>query len=163
MILGLPACLRDRAKSLDAAYEAGSRGAAWLKVKPAHTLDLVVLAVERGSGRRERWLSNLHLGARDAESGQFVMLGKTFMPEMDEGDIIMQTAKLPSDLFLWAAGGFSSPEGYRTAPSAGALYPLELETGAVLTVMAYNRQTWDTPLYQIMPFSRNVRQDGIVL
>lgn len=44
-----------------------------------------------------------------------------------------------------------------------ALYPLELETGAVLTVMAYNRQTWDTPLYQIMPFSRNVRQDGIVL
>jgi DNA ligase-1 len=66
------------AKSLDAPYAAGQRGFHWLKLKPAHTLDLVILAVERGSGRRSRWLSNLHLGARDAESGQFVMLGKTF-------------------------------------------------------------------------------------
>ena len=72
------------AKSLSAPYEAGQRGFHWLKLKPAHTLDLVVLAVERGSGRRERWLSNLHLGARDAESGQFVMLGKTFKGLTDE-------------------------------------------------------------------------------
>jgi DNA ligase-1 len=66
------------AKSLVAPYAAGQRGFHWLKLKPAHTLDLVVLAVERGSGRRQGWLSNLHLGARDAESGAFVMLGKTF-------------------------------------------------------------------------------------
>jgi DNA ligase-1 len=72
------------AKSLDAPYEAGRRGAAWLKVKPAHTLDLVVLAVERGSGRRRGWLSNLHLGARDPATGGFVMLGKTFKGLTDE-------------------------------------------------------------------------------
>jgi DNA ligase-1 len=72
------------AKSLGAGYEAGQRGFHWLKLKPAHTLDLVILAVERGSGRRSRWLSNLHLGARDAESGQFVMLGKTFKGLTDE-------------------------------------------------------------------------------
>jgi DNA ligase-1 len=65
------------AKALDAPYEAGSRGAAWLKIKRAHTLDLVVLAAEWGHGRRRGWLSNLHLGARDAAGG-FVMLGKTF-------------------------------------------------------------------------------------
>jgi DNA ligase 1 len=72
------------AKSLSAPYAAGQRGFNWLKLKPHHTLDLVVLAVERGSGRRQRWLSNLHLGARDAESGQFVMLGKTFKGLTDE-------------------------------------------------------------------------------
>jgi DNA ligase-1 len=72
------------AKSLTAPYAAGQRGFHWLKLKPHHTLDLVVLAVERGSGRRERWLSNLHLGARDVESGQFVMLGKTFKGLTDE-------------------------------------------------------------------------------
>jgi DNA ligase-1 len=66
------------AKALDAPYEAGRRGAGWLKVKRAHTLDLVVLAAEWGSGRREGWLSNLHLGARDDGNGGFVMLGKTF-------------------------------------------------------------------------------------
>jgi DNA ligase-1 len=65
-------------KALDAAYEAGSRGASWLKVKREHTLDLVVLAAEWGHGRRRGFLSNLHLGARDAASGGFVMLGKTF-------------------------------------------------------------------------------------
>ena len=65
-------------------YEAGRRGAKWLKVKPAHTLDLVILAAEWGSGRREGWLSNLHLGARDPESGGFVMLGKTFKGLTDE-------------------------------------------------------------------------------
>jgi len=64
-------------KALDAPYEAGARGASWLKVKRAHTLDLVVLAAEWGNGRRKGWLSNLHLGARDSEGG-WVMLGKTF-------------------------------------------------------------------------------------
>jgi DNA ligase-1 len=66
------------AKSLVAPYAAGQRGFHWMKLKAAHTLDLVVLAAEWGSGRRKGWLSNLHLGARDAESGAFVMLGKTF-------------------------------------------------------------------------------------
>src|SRR5213078_1591715 len=65
-------------KALDAPYEAGRRGAGWLKVKPVHTLDLVVLAVEWGSGRRTGKLSNIHLGARDPATGGFVMLGKTF-------------------------------------------------------------------------------------
>jgi DNA ligase-1 len=65
------------AKALDAPYEAGSRGASWLKIKRAHTLDLVVLAAEWGHGRRQGWLSNLHLGARDPTGG-WVMLGKTF-------------------------------------------------------------------------------------
>lgn len=70
-------------KDLDAHYEAGRRGAGWIKVKPVHTLDLVVLAVEWGSGRRQGWLSNIHLGARDADGG-FVMLGKTFKGMTDE-------------------------------------------------------------------------------
>ncbi len=65
-------------KALDARYEPGSRSAAWLKVKRAHTLDLIVLAAEWGNGRRRGWLSNLHLGARDPATGAFVMLGKTF-------------------------------------------------------------------------------------
>ena len=64
-------------KAASSAYEAGRRGAAWRKVKPVHTLDLVVLAAEWGSGRRRGWLSNLHLGARDPEGG-YVMVGKTF-------------------------------------------------------------------------------------
>ena len=71
-------------KGLDAPYAAGRRGSAWVKVKPVHTLDLVVLAVERGSGRRRGWLSNIHLGARDPGSGGFVMLGKTFKGMTDE-------------------------------------------------------------------------------
>jgi DNA ligase 1 len=71
-------------KALDAPYEAGRRGASWIKVKRAHTLDLVVIAAEWGHGRRQGWLSNLHLGARDAETGGFVMLGKTFKGMTDE-------------------------------------------------------------------------------
>jgi DNA ligase-1 len=71
-------------KSLDAPYEAGRRGLGWLKVKVAHTLDLVVLAAEWGHGRRQGRLSNLHLGARDPETGGFVMLGKTFKGMTDE-------------------------------------------------------------------------------
>jgi ATP-dependent DNA ligase I len=71
-------------KSLDAPYEAGRRGAGWLKVKRAHTLDLVVLAAEWGHGRRRGWLSNLHLGARNDAGEGFVMLGKTFKGMTDE-------------------------------------------------------------------------------
>jgi DNA ligase-1 len=72
------------AKALDAAYEAGRRGSAWLKIKRAHTLDLVILAAEWGNGRRQGWLSNLHLGARDPAHNGFVMLGKTFKGMTDE-------------------------------------------------------------------------------
>ncbi len=72
------------AKALDAGYAAGRRGSAWLKVKPARTLDLVILAAEWGSGRRKGTLSNLHLGARDPDHGGFVMLGKTFKGLTDE-------------------------------------------------------------------------------
>ncbi|NNM44908.1 ATP-dependent DNA ligase [Knoellia koreensis] len=71
-------------KSTDTPYAAGRRGAGWVKVKPRHTLDLVVLAVEWGSGRRQGLLSNIHLGARDSENGGFVMLGKTFKGMTDE-------------------------------------------------------------------------------
>jgi DNA ligase-1 len=72
-------------KSLDSTYDAGRRGAGWLKVKPVHTLDLVVLAVEWGSGRRRGWLSNLHLGARaDDGTDGLVMLGKTFKGLTDD-------------------------------------------------------------------------------
>jgi DNA ligase 1 len=69
-------------KNLAAPYDAGRRGSAWVKVKPVHTLDLVVLAAEWGSGRRRGWLSNIHLGARDGDG--FVMLGKTFKGMTDE-------------------------------------------------------------------------------
>jgi DNA ligase 1 len=80
------------AKALDAPYQAGHRGRRWLKVKPANTLDLVVLAAEWGHGRRHGWLSNLHLGARNPEGG-FVMLGKTFKGMTDEM-LAWQTKKL---------------------------------------------------------------------
>jgi DNA ligase-1 len=71
-------------KALDSFYEAGRRGTGWIKVKPVHTLDLVILAAEWGHGRRQGWLSNLHLGARDPSTGEFVMLGKTFKGLTDE-------------------------------------------------------------------------------
>jgi len=80
-------------KSLTAPYAAGRRGAGWIKVKPRHTLDLVVLAVEWGHGRRRGWLSNLHLGARDPATGGFVMLGKTFKGLTDEL-LTWQTSRL---------------------------------------------------------------------
>jgi DNA ligase-1 len=70
-------------KAASSRYEAGRRGATWRKVKPVHTLDLVVLAAEWGHGRRRGWLSNLHLGAR-APDGGFVMVGKTFKGMTDE-------------------------------------------------------------------------------
>jgi DNA ligase-1 len=72
------------AKALDAPYQAGARGKSWLKIKTATTLDLVVLAAEWGNGRRQGWLSNLHLGARDPANGGFVMLGKTFKGMTDQ-------------------------------------------------------------------------------
>lgn len=72
------------AKSPESCYAAGARGASWLKIKQPRTLDLVILAAEWGSGRREGWLSNLHLGARDTKNGGFAMLGKTFKGLTDE-------------------------------------------------------------------------------
>ncbi|MDY6997031.1 MAG: ATP-dependent DNA ligase [Actinomycetota bacterium] len=95
------------AKSADAPYEAGRRGAGWLKVKPVHTLDLVVLAVEWGSGRRTGKLSNIHLGALDPATGRFVMLGKTFKGMTDEM-LTWQTARFldladgPTDAYVVA-------------------------------------------------------------
>jgi DNA ligase-1 len=79
-------------KALDSTYQAGRRGATWRKVKPVHTLDLVVLAAEWGHGRRTGWLSNLHLGARGTD-GSFVMVGKTFKGMTDEL-LRWQTAEL---------------------------------------------------------------------
>ena len=80
-------------KSLDAPYRAGRRGGEWIKVKPRHTLDLVILAAEWGHGRRRGVLSNLHLGARDPQTGGLVMLGKTFKGLTDEM-LAWQTARL---------------------------------------------------------------------
>jgi DNA ligase-1 len=87
-------------KSLTTPYAAGRRGAGWIKVKPRHTLDLVVLAVEWGHGRRQGWLSNLHLGARDPETGGWVMLGKTFKGLTDE-------------LLTWQTARFHELEDHR--------------------------------------------------
>ena len=92
------------AKSLTAPYEAGRRGAGWLKVKPVHTLDLVVLAVEWGSGRRRGKLSNIHLGARDPATGGFVMLGKTFKG-MTDAMLDWQTARF-SELAVGGTDGY---------------------------------------------------------
>jgi DNA ligase 1 len=72
------------AKARNAGYAAGARGQSWLKIKQARTLDLVILAAEWGNGRRQGWLSNLHLGARDTVKGGFAMLGKTFKGLTDE-------------------------------------------------------------------------------
>ena len=91
------------AKDLESRYEAGSRGASWLKIKVAHTLDLVVLAAEWGSGRRRGWLSNLHLGARSGDG--FVMLGKTFKGLTDEV-LAWQTERLKALALDPAAGGY---------------------------------------------------------
>ena len=81
------------AKALDSPYDAGNRGASWLKIKKIHRLDLVVLAAEWGSGRRKGWLSNIHLGARDAATGELIMLGKTFKGMTDDM-LRWQTAEL---------------------------------------------------------------------
>lgn len=96
------------AKSPTAPYQAGRRGAGWLKVKPVHTLDLVVLAVEWGSGRRRGKLSNIHLGARDPATGGFVMLGKTFKG-MTDAMLDWQTARFGE----LAIGGTDGPPPQR--------------------------------------------------
>jgi DNA ligase-1 len=92
------------AKSLSAPYAAGRRGAGWLKVKPVHTLDLVVLAVEWGSGRRRGKLSNIHLGARDPATGGYVMLGKTFKG-MTDAMLDWQTTRF-HELAVGATDGY---------------------------------------------------------
>ena len=89
-------------KSLDAPYGAGRRGSEWIKVKPRHTLDLLVLAAEWGHGRRQGWLSNLHLGARDPVTGGTVMLGKTFKGLTDalltwQTERLLELADRPGD------------------------------------------------------------------
>jgi DNA ligase-1 len=80
-------------KSLEAPYGAGRRGSEWIKVKPRHTLDLLVLGAEWGHGRRQGWLSNLHLGARDPATGGAIMLGKTFKG-MTDALLAWQTDRL---------------------------------------------------------------------
>ncbi|OFE15250.1 ATP-dependent DNA ligase [Humibacillus sp. DSM 29435] len=92
-------------------YAAGRRGPGWVKVKPRHTLDLVVLAVEWGSGRRKGWLSNIHLGARDADTGELVMLGKTFKGMTDE-------------MLAWQTERF---QALRAGDDAGWVVPLRPE------------------------------------
>jgi DNA ligase-1 len=93
------------AKALSAPYEAGRRGASWRKIKPVLTLDLVVLAIEWGSGRRQGKLSNIHLGARDPASGGFVTLGKTFKGMTDamlewQTQRFLELADGPSDGYV---------------------------------------------------------------
>jgi DNA ligase-1 len=110
-------------KSLAAPYAAGRRGAGWVKVKPVHTLDLVVLAVEWGSGRRKGWLSNIHLGARDPESGtdsdqHWVMLGKTFKGMTDE-------------MLAWQTERFTE---LATTPADGSAYVVEVRPEQVVEI-----------------------------
>jgi len=105
-------------KRLDAPYDAGRRGSAWVKVKPRHTLDLVVLAVEWGSGRRRGWLSNIHLGARDPSTGGFVMLGKTFKGMTDE-------------MLAWQTERFTE---LATTPTDGSSYVVELRPEQVVEI-----------------------------
>ncbi|HEX2704157.1 MAG TPA: ATP-dependent DNA ligase [Candidatus Lustribacter sp.] len=107
-------------KGLDSAYAAGRRGTSWLKVKPVHTYDLVVLAAEWGSGRRTGWLSNLHLGARDplgdfGEPGGYVMVGKTFKG-------------LTDDLLRWQTERFPQLETHRSR------YAVHLEPRIVVEI-----------------------------
>ncbi len=106
-------------KRLDAPYDAGRRGSAWVKVKPRHTLDLVVLAVEWGNGRRKGWLSNIHLGARDpATDAGFVMLGKTFKGMTDE-------------MLAWQTERFTE---LATSPTDGSSYVVELRPEQVVEI-----------------------------
>ncbi len=90
-----------------APYAAGRRGSGWVKVKPTHTVDLVVLAVEWGSGRREGWLSNIHLGARDPGTGEFVMVGKTFKGMTD--DMLRWQTERFTELASGPTGGWVVP------------------------------------------------------
>jgi ATP-dependent DNA ligase I len=112
-------------KSLDSRYAAGRRGSEWIKVKPRHTLDLVVLAVEWGHGRRRGWLSNLHLGARDPATGGFVMLGKTFKGLTDE-------------MLTWQTGRLlelaDPPPGDRSAGAGGSGYVVRVRPELVVEI-----------------------------
>jgi DNA ligase-1 len=113
-------------KALDSLYAAGRRGRAWLKVKPVHTIDLVVLAAEWGHGRRTGYLSNLHLGARDPEGGEFIMVGKTFKGLTDE-------------LLAWQTARFQEIESRRTDWTV-FLHPelvVEIELDGVQTSSRY--------------------------
>ena len=105
------------AKAPAAPYQAGRRGAGWLKVKPVHTLDLVVLAVEWGSGRRRGKLSNIHLGARDPATGEFVMVGKTFKG-MTDAMLDWQTARF-SELAVGGTDGHVVERATRTGGRGG--------------------------------------------
>jgi DNA ligase-1 len=102
-------------KNLAAPYDAGRRGSAWVKVKPVHTLDLVVLAVEWGSGRRRGWLSNIHLGARDDSGAGFVMLGKVSQSPYEPGWVpVGKTFKGMTDEMLgWQTVRFLELESHR--------------------------------------------------
>ena len=104
-------------KDPGSAYAAGRRGSSWVKVKPVHTLDLVVLAVEWGSGRRKGWLSNIHLGARDPDGG-FVMLGKTFKGMTDE-------------MLQWQTERFTE---LATSPADGSAYVVEVRPEQVVEI-----------------------------
>ncbi len=104
-------------KDPSSSYAAGRRGSSWVKVKPVHTLDLVVLAVEWGSGRRKGWLSNIHLGARDPDGG-FVMLGKTFKGMTDE-------------MLRWQTERFTE---LATSPADGSEYVVQVRPEQVVEV-----------------------------
>lgn len=107
-------------KSAASVYEAGRRGKAWRKVKPVHTLDLVVLGAEWGHGRRRGWLSNLHLGARTADGG-FVMVGKTFKGLTDE-------------LLAWQTERFLALAGLERPPGEGPVGTVELPPVQVVEI-----------------------------
>ncbi len=101
-------------KKLQSPYAAGRRDAGWIKLKPRHTFDLAVIAAEWGYGRREGWLSNLHLAARDPRTGALVMLGKTFKGLTDE-------------MLTWQTGQFLAREARRTKATVYVDPPLVAE------------------------------------
>ena len=105
------------AKNLESAYEAGGRGKDWLKIKPAHTFDLVVLGCDWGSGRRQGWLSNIHLGVRDGDTGEILMCGKTFKGMTDE-------------LLRWQTETFQTLETSRTDWTVFIRHELVVEIAA---------------------------------
>lgn len=122
-------------KAADSRYEAGRRGTSWRKVKPVHTVDLVVLAAEWGHGRRTGWLSNLHLGARSDDDGSFVMVGKTFKGMTDE-TLRWQTARL-----LELAGDGAHPEDRPAAEEAGVVLRVPPVLVAEIAIDGVQRST----------------------
>lgn len=114
-------------KDLQAPYAAGQRGAAWVKVKPRHTLDLVVLAVEWGSGRRQGLLSNIHLGARDGAG--FTMLGKTFKGMTD--DLLRWQTERFQDLSIDDAAARRCSDDPDLGPGVVAVRPVQVVEIAV--------------------------------